>query len=167
MWPHKAYVCDSGTLVWHGTVESHRPSSPEVCQRDWSVYPNDAFLVQLGGYHWQYGQRTPPGYRETTLSFGAYAFMVPRHHLKALIGGFQADVTGHRVTGRSGAPNPQINPGIRWYRHANKVRQRIYAVDPLLVHHTHHPAGYSSTYETGGQPTSLGVSPCWSATKDP
>lgn len=62
--------------------------------------------------------------------------MVPRRHLKALAAGYAMDLQSGSET---------LSPDKSWYEHAKRARQRVYALDPLLVYH---PGGYSNTWNT-------------------
>ena len=117
--------------------DAARLSGTALCAgKDWKDLPRDAFFVLLGGHHWKYGKKRFKGYRQTLKSFGAYGFVVPRRHLKALAAGYAKDLQSGSET---------LSPDKSWYDHAKRARQHVYALDPLLVYH---PAGYSNTWST-------------------
>ena len=112
---------------------------------DWSDAPHDALLFMLGGHQWEYGHsHDVPGYREATLSYGTYGFMVPRSNLKVMIDGYteELNLTNAKLDSFG---KPFASPDQAVYGYATRTNQRVYAVDPLIVKHV---AGYSNTWKT-------------------
>ena len=152
-------------LFFEDDARLFNDSAPTFCNGEsrseiLSRMPNDTLVAFLGGHEWEWKNDTkvgdkielvlpPPkyGYRESTYSWGAYAFAVPRHNLDLLIKTLEDDL----IYGFFEIDNKRRGDIIHeflaveesYYRIAQLTGLKAYATDPLMFWHQ---GGYSNTW---------------------
>lgn len=117
-------------------------------EKYWDGLPNDTFIAFLGGHSWEYpskeAEESNAQYKELKLSFGAYAFAVPRGSLNSVLNEIKDDVVhGFRDINGKYLHRNFLSPERTFYRTAAKYNKRIYAVNPLAIWHE---GGFSNTW---------------------
>lgn len=116
----------------------------------WQHLPKDAFLAFLGGHNWEYPSKTIENdvetkYKELKLSFGTYAFAVPRDSLQSLLDTIKEDIVGgFRDENGKHLHHNFLSPERSWYRAAERKGKKIYGVNPLVIWHE---GGFSNTWK--------------------
>ena len=121
----------------------------------WADMPKDTFIAFLGGHTWTYahqgeekqerlGSLQPSQYLETSFSFGAYGFVVPRESFDTLLNTIKEDLA-HGFIDKDGVRQTEfLSPERSWYRKAREVGKTMYAIHPLTVWHE---GGFSNTWK--------------------
>lgn len=117
-------------------------------EKYWDGLPRDTFIAFMGGHNWEYpskeAEESIAQYKELTLSFGAYAFAVPRDSLDSVLDEIKDDVVhGFRNVNGKHLHRDFLSPERTFYRTSAKYNKRIYAVNPLAFWHE---GGFSNTW---------------------
>jgi hypothetical protein len=129
-------------------------SSKDFCdiakrkQHYWDMLPSDTYIAFLGGHNWEYpskdAEESMAQYKELKMSFGAYAFAVPRDSLISVLDEIKDDVVhGFRDVNGKYLHRLFLSPERTFYRTSLKYKKRIYAVSPLVIWHE---GGFSNTW---------------------
>jgi hypothetical protein len=114
----------------------------------WNRLPSDTFIAFLGGHNWEYpskeAEESTSQYKELKMSFGAYAFAVPRDSLVSVLNEIKDDVVhGFRDMNGKHLHRDFLSPERTFYRTCTKHNKRIYVVNPLVIWHE---GGFSNTW---------------------
>ena len=107
----------------------------------------DSLLTFLGGHNWHTKEiNNRSNVLESSLSFGTYAFAVPRRNVRHLLLSAEDDlVNGFRDESNVHLHSNFLSPEKSWYRLAHTLDLKIHVTQPLLVFHEE---GYSNTWKT-------------------
>ena len=107
----------------------------------------DSLLTFLGGHNWHTKEiNNRSNVVESSLSFGTYAFAVPRRNVRHLLLSAEDDlVNGFRDESNVHLHSNFLSPEKSWYRLAHNLGLKIHVTQPLLVWHEE---GYSNTWKT-------------------
>ena len=107
----------------------------------------DSLLTFLGGHNWHTKEiNNRSNVLESSLSFGTYAFAVPRRNVRHLLLSAEDDlVNGFRDESNVHLHSNFLSPEKSWYRLAHTFDLKIHVTQPLLVWHEE---GYSNTWKT-------------------
>ena len=104
-------------------------------------------LTFLGGHKWHTKEiHNRSNVLESSLSFGTYAFAVPRRNVRHLLLSAEDDlVNGFRDESNVHLHSNFLSPEKSWYRLAHTLDLKIHVTQPLFLWHEE---GYSNTWKT-------------------
>ena len=112
----------------------------------WTNIPSDTLLIFLGGHSWVYPNKKTnysEVFKESSLSFGAYGLAVPHQSINILSAVLEEAIR-RGFSDENGVHHRDfLSPERIWYRLAQRINKKNYAVDPLIVWHE---GGFSNTW---------------------